>query len=319
MNTANCVLLSGFMDFDELQSFFAVYCNLDPLSGKRARMDQWAKTYDYMSQRLPASDSYNPPVDLVLDLSDNSKMILDNLRDKIRHYFPYHELGFDIKLVKITELISLQYHVDLEHLAELEKKIRPEMTEAEIIELCVDTVGHPDKSLRKQQQFTDMQGGFAVFTSDREDLRFRSVECRDVYVREEMGKPLTEAKTNALLLIFGGGDPFTAAYRIQSVVSLPGRPPISRQLIVLQDGLHRAYALHRAGYTHMPCVLSDITPSTVSTYLSTWQSRLNYINLVRPPLLRDFFDPNLTMEVAVPPRRTMLRLNWSVETLPIFS
>ena len=318
----NFILLEGFMSFDELMVHLIVSCNRNLEDSRTARRQEWSAKHEYVNNQLTRSDPYQTPSDLMLDLpaSDASnKDKIGDLRHRLGSFYPYRELSFDVKSVRIDYLLPLQYQINLEHIAELSKTIRPRMAEPALLDLCIDLRGEADPSLMRQQFRTSQEGaGSAIFTSESEDLRLRAVECRDVYVHEREGRPLAETRAKAVVLMFGRGDPFVSAFSTYRMVAGPDGRAVKRPLIILNNGLHRAFALKRAGYTHMPCVVADLTPATEASYLMNWGPRLGYLNLNRPPLVKDFLNSGLTSLISAPAKRSMLRLNWSSELLQIF-
>jgi|ERR1700733_1172950 len=320
MSRPNTILLEGFMSFDEVVNYLVVFCNHDPNGDFAKVRDAWRVKHEYANQQLPTTYPYRARPDLLVDISDSDLSAqLHDLEEQARIFRPFRDLPCAIKLVRIDCLVPLQYQINLEHIDALSRLISPKMTMRELVHFCIDLRGEPDPFLRQQQFITDQRGaGSAIFTTKSEDLRLRSVEYRNVHVHEKDGRPLTEAKAKAVVLIFGHGDPFVSAFSIRQQVSPSDGAAQARQLIVLNNGLHRAFALKRAGHTHIPCVVGDLGQGMDPRDLFNYGSRTGYLNLIRPPVVKDFLDSRLISLIRVPSRRSMLRLNWSSESLPIF-
>jgi hypothetical protein len=88
------------------------------------------------------------------------------------------------------------------------------------------------------------------------------------------------------------------------------------QRVLLCNGYHRAVALRALGVTHAPCVVQ--TASRVDELEVTVKSRIAddaefYFESARPPLLRDFFNPQLIMMLPIRPRTRQIEVNFEVK------
>jgi hypothetical protein len=91
--------------------------------------------------------------------------------------------------------------------------------------------------------------------------------------------------------------------------------------LVLHNGSHRAYALRDLGVTHVPCLVQDVSREDELELagvpdLKTFADR--YLKSLRPPLLKDYFDPQLRKIVPVvrKHRLVQVQLNWQEGKVP---
>ena len=72
--------------------------------------------------------------------------------------------------------------------------------------------------------------------------------------------------------------------------------------VLLQNGYHRAYALRSAGFTHAWCVVELVTRKDELRLTATSEVMDDpefYFAAKRPPILRDFFDPQIAKRLKV--------------------
>jgi hypothetical protein len=88
--------------------------------------------------------------------------------------------------------------------------------------------------------------------------------------------------------------------------------------LLVRKGLDRAYALRALGITHAPCIVSKVTRFdelklvASSTVVS---DPAFYFVAKRPPILKDFFDPNIRKLVPVHPMMNMIEVSVEVTDL----
>jgi hypothetical protein len=139
-----------------------------------------------------------------------------------------------------------------------------------------------------------------VFSSGSTDLRpheARLLTGRQLETFESTG-PITAM----IGLAVGFGANFLTAIRSDS-------------RLVLHNGYHRAYALRALGITHAPCLVETVTRTDELRVAATEKVSADpafYFRAVRPPLLKDFFDPALTRSFAMRPHRTVVEVQYTV-------
>jgi hypothetical protein len=139
-----------------------------------------------------------------------------------------------------------------------------------------------------EQQYT--------FTSENVELKFlgaapKNIEPTDLKYSNG-GIPL-----KGILLLVGYG-----AMRMNAF--------LVKNRVFLRNGFHRIFAIYSKGIKYAPIALQKIkNPGFEFPEPFFGVSRDYSLNSVRPPLVKDYFDPELTMELKVKPIRKGVRLS----------
>ncbi len=86
--------------------------------------------------------------------------------------------------------------------------------------------------------------------------------------------------------------------------------------LILNNGSHRAFSLRHLGLTHVPCIVQDVSSrEELKTIASS--SLIRNLDLClkhpRPPVLKDYFDPELRKVVPVPRRLRQVRIKFEID------
>jgi hypothetical protein len=90
--------------------------------------------------------------------------------------------------------------------------------------------------------------------------------------------------------------------------------------LVLNNGYHRAVALLAQGYTHAPCVIQVCSQGDDVGQCAMREINQNYslyFTQARPPLVRDYLEPELTSQWPVDPVRRQITIKISHESRDI--
>jgi hypothetical protein len=127
-------------------------------------------------------------------------------------------------------------------------------------------------------------------------VRSRSKDLRVIGVRQlepsELPAGVFDAAPAAVFAVAVG-----YSYNYLTALQLEGR-------LVLENGKHRAYALREAGFTHVPCLVLSLRDRRALLKVVPAGHPLllrpdDYLSVPRPPLLADFFDERLRVEVEL--------------------
>lgn len=141
-----------------------------------------------------------------------------------------------------------------------------------------------------------------VFVSDTHDMRL--IEARAFQGAELPALPV-RGHAAAMAGLFVG-----VSTNLVNVINHRGR-------LLLNNGHHRVHALRAQGLSHVPALiqvcgsreeLEEVAPRSVREHY-----RLHYES-PRPPLLRDWDQPALTLGLRTPPMRRELRLRYEWES-----
>lgn len=185
-------------------------------------------------------------------------------------------------MVEIDRLVIFQDSINLRHVAKLRDAITPNPSAQEIMELASCTGAHAHPAVRSIQ----CDGGY-TFSSESNDLRFLDVVTVDPKSVQDY-EPFGTA-SHAIVIYLGFSDNTISATR-------------SGSRIILTNGSHRVYALRELGFRFVPCLLTDASDGDVSDFLlpaDVKQDPQFYLKAPRPPLFKDYVNPDLTRIVPV--------------------
>lgn len=270
-----------------------------------------------IANQLAQTDPYvinnsNLP-EVLVDFEEPQLEVVTKIASRLRESEYWKNVRFEIKLANLDYLIALQSNIDLERANNFASKVPKNPTVENLLELCFDLsrqIPEIDSHMIGQNTF--------IFSSGDDDVRLGNPQVRIVPMREgeqREGNPLVKS----FLLPIIGGDPSVNVVLTCGPVQIGPESSETRFRLTLQNGFHRAYALKSLGISHIPCVV--IIPDSVQEagiYFSNWSpERQQQNNLLRPPLLKDFFNPDLAETLEVRRRRLAWRLHWDSEKLAV--
>lgn len=265
------------------------------------RVDQRGLVNDWLSanDRISAFHDWTP------GFADSSTIgtVADDLKDLVLEVEAdrifqrcFNFVPASVGVVELDRLIPLQKLVNLDHVRRLTRKVGAGPSPRSIFRICLPA-DHPQP--RFQQ--TRLGQNSWVFVSRSNDLRF----------------------LDALLLrpdqLFGYMAPGPVAGIVGLVVGFSSNFVNVIQIgkrVFLANGTNRAYALRRLGITHVPAVVQSVNRlDELSLVLAPplLQAVPHLLQSVRPPVLKDFFDPLLTKTVKLPPFNYQVRVKFEVE------
>lgn len=213
----------------------------------------------------------------------------------------FGELPIAFGMVELDRLVVYQQHVSLSHAARFDAVL----TEASSAEQAVFGICLPEPAHLPPIRFSKSGRGRFVFQSDVSDLR-------------SFGARFLAAGSHSVMTPNGPAPagiaiPVGFGVRHLNVVRLGQR-------MVLNNGYHRAYALRAAGITHAPCIVQAIAHPEELAFAGGSSLIANYDELFkspRPPLFKDFFNPELTVHLRLPATRKQVQVTITIETLRV--
>lgn len=191
--------------------------------------------------------------------------------------------GMPIKIfiVEIDKLVGAQRTINLDYVKTFADSLQAKPTMDQLLDLCVcpNRADTPVKHL-------ELNPNLHMFSSPNTDLRFlggfkKPIEESDIQFAEGGGIPI-----DALMLFVGYGTSTINAFLVNN------------DRVVLNNGFHRVYALRAAGIKEIP-----IAVQTVSNFILEMPPVIAGIQREylcgdpRPPILKDYFDPHLTIQL----------------------
>jgi hypothetical protein len=160
---------------------------------------------------------------------------------------------------------------------------------------------HPEAPVRVSRP----AGNAWVFVSPSTDFRFLGASL--LRSDQIVGHQSTGALAGVVGLEVGYGSNFLNAIEVN------GR-------LVLNNGSHRAYALYASGVHEAPCLIQTVSRMEELELVASGDlvgSPDRYLAATRPPLLKDYFDPELRVIHHRPRNDRMIKVTFGVEQLEV--
>lgn len=199
-------------------------------------------------------------------------------------------------MVELDKLVISQYDMTQAVVDRIINANARPLSPQRLAELCLPLKPPPANfhlASQRDDEFT--------FIADAHDMRFldaRVVPAASLQLDHVMGHP------QAVVALSVG---FSA--NLLNVVRYNDR-------LVLNNGHHRAHALRQMGLTHAPCLIQPCASMDDLQQAATSEICDNadlYFSAPRPPLLRDFDNPLLTLEVPSPSLRRVVTVTVDVK------
>jgi len=205
----------------------------------------------------------------------------------------------DIGIVELDRLVVFQKHINLNYVRQLQTTLGSP-TEDTVFRVCLP-FDHPQPPVEHMR----IAANAYTFVSPSTDLRF--LEPTLLGSDQVMGYVPQGPIASVVGLVAGFGSNFL------NVIHAENR-------LVLNNGSHRAFALRELGITQAPCIIQHVSRREELEVVGSHDLREKpdlYLRAVRPPLLKDYFDPKLRKVVAVPRRLRQVKITFGVEQVDI--
>jgi len=311
------VFLFGFMPLGEAAGVVAG--DLVEIPTPMEIRKHWIKKAQ-AAQKLAETDPYvvdDSNIDMVIkDFEPEHRDKLQEIEEYIMTIPLYREFPHEIKLVEIDKLIALQNNINLNRVERFSQSVNKESTMFELLDF---TLGRRKYSSKIESNL--VSNNSYLFSSDDEDVRISGPEIKELPRYDD---PVSEQKSTAFILKVTSGEPFIYALKTSSL-KIGYMQKLGQVIqgyakgyqITLQNGFHRAYALKRLGFTHIPCIIIEpVSAQEIQLLNSNWlPERWQQVTSPRPPLLKDFFNPDLCETVKVRTRKTCWKITWNIERM----
>ncbi len=236
----------------------------------------------------------------VKDIPQDYNKKLEEIKSNVFFQRTFEQLPIEFKLIEIDKLIACQNLVMLDYIKKLTEKFSDKPNMEELINICLSLEkDYPPVSELKLNEQT------VIYSSENTDFRFlgavqKPLEQIDLKSASSGGIPI-----KGLLLLFGYGG---ASVNILKV----------GKKMFLNNGFHRVYALREKGVTHIPAVV-QIVKNHLLEFPNIYQGvpREYLLTTERPPLMKDYFDDELTIEVKAKARRRGVKVVWLPEPIDV--
>lgn len=293
------IYLVGHTPFKQYIDFMATEpVNAQQLDRKVVAED-WRKAHEYLKELQKSEPKWADHPEIQAMPSGLEELVArvhaDPIYKKSFSYVPA-ELG----VVPLDRLVIRQKTINLAHVQRIKERLGG-LPEAEtIFQLCLP-FDHPVPPCRSRVAADNT----FVFHSESNDLRFLDAL---VLTPEQTKQYQAQGPVAGIVgIVIGYGSNYL------NVIAAEGR-------LVLNNGSHRSYALRELGVTHVPCVIQKVSTREELQVVGAGALRRNpdlYLREPRPPVLKDYFDPQLRQVVVLTPTARQVRVNYTIEELDV--
>lgn len=202
-------------------------------------------------------------------------LLVEFLKDPIQRA-NFNTVPTAISMVELDRLVVFQRHIDQTFADELRLKLGPAPDRERVFRTCLP-FDHP----RPPVKWAKVDSNTFVFASPSNDLRFLGSEMLNNGSVQECA-PWGDV-VGCLGLGVGFGSNLMNAFYIEN-------------RLILHNGSHRAYALRKSGLTHAPCIVQHVPSREALEVVAPREVTSNaalYLEHPRPPLLKDYLNPQL--------------------------
>ena len=208
----------------------------------------------------------------------------------------FNSLPTDIALVPLDRLVVYQKHIDVTFAEELRRELGDDPDEPRVFRACLGQ----DRAV-PQASWSSVGRGTFVFVSPSADLRF--LGAAGLKPGQVTGWSPAGNVVGVVGNCAGFGTNFLNALFVNN-------------RLILNNGSHRAYALRAAGVTHVPCVIQHVADRDELAFVGPEAVRRHpelYLEHPRPPMLKDYFDPELRLVMQAQRRVRQVTVRFQVE------
>jgi len=211
----------------------------------------------------------------------------------------FNAVPMSLGMVELDKLVVFQKHINLRYVEELKAQLGPTPSDEDVFRFALP-YDHPVPPVVTARTAQNQW----LLTSPSADFRFLSGEL--VNAQQLVGVPLNGVPAGVMAVIIGHGSNFLNA------IAAEGR-------LVLNNGSHRAYALRDLGITHAPCLIQNVTTRDELELLSdeVFKNADRYLSDPRPPMLKDYFDPQLRQVLPSQRLSTQVRVSFGIDVLRV--
>jgi hypothetical protein len=222
-------------------------------------------------------------------------LLIELLKDPlVRNGF--NTVPTEVALVELDRLVVYQRHIDLTFVKQLQSSLGSAPTDDQIFRTCLP-YDHPQPPAKWARVHHDK----FVFVSASNDLRF--LEAMTLAPGNIKDYPPPGNVLGIMGLAVGFGSNFMNAVYAEN-------------RLILNNGSHRAYALHKMGFTHAPCIVQHVSSRDELDLVASADVRHNpdfYLTNPRPSMLRDYLNPDVRKVMPVNRRLRQITIKVDID------
>lgn len=212
----------------------------------------------------------------------------------------FQHLPVSFALVEADKLVAPQRTVNLTYVEKLGRALPASPTLPELLDICLG----PKRSL-DPIQYLEARSNSHVFSSPHSDIRFLGSYVKDITPDDFQYAESGGVPTAAVIAFVGYG------YAPINVFHVGDR-------MILNNGFHRVYALRSRGVSHIPAVVQHVHNVELEfPHAVAGLPREYLLNVRRPVLIKDFFEPGFTIPLKVQQRLKVVKVGVSASSYDI--
>jgi hypothetical protein len=258
--------------------------------------DEWRAAYEVVRGMAvsEAGRADHPPI-VRIPVEEHEPLLAELLRNpRVRHGF--NIVPTEVAFVELDRLVVSQKHIDLTHARRLAGRLGPAPSPEQVFRACLSS-DHP----RPKVEWAQVGEHRYVFTSTSNDLRALGVLPMEARNLRGMRPPGDVVGVVGMAVGFGSN--------FLSVIHVENR-------LLLHNGSHRAYALRKLGIRSVPCIVQHVSMRDELDLVALPEVRRHpdlYLEEPRPPMLVDYFRPELHTVLRVRPRLRQVTVRIDVD------
>lgn len=257
-------------------------------------VDAWRTANDHLAQLEDDEDGLADQAEC-LDLPSDMRAAADELSANAMFTDTFDRVPTQFAMIELDKIVVSQRHVTLPFVKDLSQRLRAAPGGDALFRLC-QPIQRRDPPVSILRSASDRFS----FVSDSSDLRFHDAAL--LSPDQISGHAGCGPVAGVIGLFVGHGSNFLSVIR-------------SDDRMVLHNGYHRACALRMAGYTHAPAIVQTVSRRDeleIVAAPAVVEDPAFYFRARRPPLLKDFFDPQLSTVLSVRRSRRIVEVSFSI-------
>lgn len=243
-----------------------------------------ARVADLISREAEIADS-----SVVQQIPEEYKSVLSEFALDPLFQKTFSQLPTGFGYVEVDKLVAAQKTVNLDYVERLITSYNKSVSEKELFDICVS----PKRKMDAIQHL-EIAGNTHVFSSPNSDIRF-------------LGAFVKHLTSDDLEYAVAGGLPAAAIIAFIGYGGAPVNVLAAGKRIVLNNGFHRVYALRSLGITKIPVVVQQVQNVQLEFPAAVAGLPKDYLlNVPRPVLIKDFFEPDFAITLKVRERIKMV-------------
>lgn len=261
----------------------------------RSLAEEWRQANEHIRtlEKKEAGCADHP---VIGPLPPHLEPLLEELRKDPLFHHAFNFVPAEVGMVELDRMVVYQRHINLNFVRQLKARLGPQPGDEEVFRTALP-FDHPQPPIRWMRT----RSSTFVFTSPSNDLRFLDSVVLD---SEQIAGYAPHGVISGVVgLVVGFGSNFLNTMQVGN-------------RIILNNGSHRAFTLRDLGVTHAPCIIQHVSSNEEFRVMASSHLRRNpdlYLKHPRPPMFKDYFDPQLRKVVLVPRKVRQVRVKFEID------